>query len=543
MSGAERKFPEAPPVNATALFDALPEPYLVLDARHDVIEANTRYLTMAGRARDDVVGKSIFDINPTLSESQMLARRNWLTDTLGNLAIGESRMSPLLRYDGHPAGSGNGERYWQARATRLDGIGTAGPLVLLQVVDVTDQIVQTEQSRREHAKLRSQARLRKLLVDEANAALQSHRERLEELLAFAKVGAWEIDIATGYMVCTDQCKANMGLRPDETLDEGRVFGELMHVEDRRQVRAAMDRAIAARAHFEVEYRVNWPDGAMHWLMSRGAARYLEDGSAQSMIGFTIDITARKASELHYQAIAEEEQRAREISERGAQAMDHFVAAVSHELRSPLHAILWWTTLLERGTDPSHIGRAAEVIERNTRQLARMVDDLLDSGAVATGKLSVDLRRLDLASLAATVAEDLRLDAESRQVTLVVAPPSPCLVMADETRLKQIVLNLLTNALKFAERGTVELSVATDGDHALLSVCDSGVGISPEALERIFERFEQAHQHRANRAPGLGLGLWMVKNLVLLHNGSVTAHSEGLGKGATFRVRLPLAREG
>jgi PAS domain S-box-containing protein len=470
----------------------------------------------------------------------MAARRDWLAATLGDLAEGESRLSPLIRYDGHPAGNGNGERYWQARATRLDGSSAAA--FVLQVTDVTDQIVKTEQTRREHAKLRSQARLRQVLVDEANAALQTHRKQLEELLAFAKVGAWELDVATGFMACTDQCKANMGLQPDDAIDEARVFEELMHVDDRDTVRAAMSEAIAGRAHFEVEYRVIWQDGTMRWLMSRGAARYLEDGSAQSLIGFTIDITARKASELHYQAVAAEEQRAREISERGARAMDHFVAAVSHELRSPLHAILWWTTLLERGTDPAHVRRAAEVIERNTRQLARMVDDLLDSGAIATGKLSVDLRLLDMASLAATVAEDLRLDAESREVRLIVAPALPCLVMADEHRLKQVVLNLLTNALKFAERGTVELAVAADGAEVVLSVRDSGVGIAPEALERIFERFEQAHREHANRAPGLGLGLWMVKNLVLLHNGSVSAHSDGLGKGSMFRVQLPLAQQ-
>ncbi|MBU70141.1 MAG: PAS domain-containing sensor histidine kinase [Cupriavidus sp.] len=540
MSDADRQPPRATPVDTAALFDALPESYLVLNGRHEVVQANARYLAMAGRTLDDVLGRSVFDINPSLSAAQTAARREWLMATLGDLQDGESRLSPLIRYDGHPTGNGEGERYWQVKATRLSGFDhEEGSVVLLHVTDVTHQIVQTEQSRREHAKLRSQARLRKLLVDEANAALQTHRERLEELLSFAKVGAWELDIATGHLSCTDQCKANLGLGPQDSVDEARVFNVLMHPDDRRDVRAAMDRAIETRTHFEVEYRVMWGDGSLHWLMSRGAARYLGDGTAQSMIGFTIDITARKASELRYQAIAEEEQRAREVSERGARAMDHFVAAVSHELRSPLHAILWWTTLLERAGDPTHATRAAQVIERNTRQLARMVDDLLDSGAIATGKLSVELRPLDMALLAATVAEDLRLDAQARQVTLIVGEPVPCMVMADENRLKQVVLNLLTNALKFAERGCVEVAVTPSGDHAELSVRDTGVGIAPEALERIFERFEQAHHDRANRAPGLGLGLWMVKNLVQMHNGTVTAHSEGLGKGATFRVRVPL----
>lgn len=539
MPDADDPVRQEPPLDTAALFDALPESYLVLDAKFEVVAANARYLAISGRTREEVIGKSVFHINPSLSEAQMVARREWLASTLDNLPVGASRLSPPIRYDGHPTGTGNARRYWQAKVTHLSG--SAAAAYVLQVMDVTDQTLQAEEAQREHARLRSQAQLRQVLVDEANAALQTHREQLEELLSFAKVGAWELDVATGYMACTNQCKANMGLRPEDQIDEARVFDELMHADDRVAVRAAIDLAIATQTHFEVEYRVIWRDGTMRWLMSRGAARYLEDQSAQSLIGFTIDITARKASELHYQAVAEEEQRAREISERGARAMDHFVAAVSHELRSPLHAILWWTTLLERSADPSHVHRAAEVIERNTRQLARMVDDLLDSGAIATGKLSVDLQPLDMAALAATVAEDLRLDAESRAVTLTVAPALPCPVMADEHRLKQIVLNLLSNALKFAERGTVDLAVAANGGYVVLSVRDSGVGISAEALERIFERFEQAHREHAHRAPGLGLGLWMVKNLVLMHHGSVSAHSDGLGKGSTFRVQLPLAQ--
>jgi PAS domain S-box-containing protein len=532
------------PVDTAYLFEVLPDAYLILDARLIVLHANAKYRAMTGRTLAEVVGKSVYEINQAGSAAQRRARAEWLDATLHGLAPGEARLSSLIRYDISTHGA-FAEHYWQVRASRVEAPPAAASvapdgLLLLQVMDVTTQVVAEEHNRREHAKLRSQARLRQVLVEEANEELRYNQARLDEVLSFARVGAWEIDLATGFMICTDQCKANLGLQPTDALDERRLFSELIHEDDRERVRAAIDASIDARAHFEVEYRVTWADGSVHWLMSRGAARHLGDGTAQSMLGFTIDITARKTSELRSQAYAAEQQRAREHSDRAVRAMDHFVAAVSHELRSPLHAILWWTTLLQRAKDMAHVERATEVIERNTHQLARMVDDLLDSGAIATGKLSVELRPLDLAALASVVAEDIRVGAESKGLVVRADSLTPAIVLADESRMRQIVWNLLTNAVKFTDRGSIELAVTLDGARAELTVRDTGAGIEAEALERIFERFEQARGEGTGRTAGLGLGLWMVRNLVQVHRGTVTAHSDGPGTGALFRVVLPLA---
>lgn len=527
------------PVDTAYLFEVLPDAYLILDARNIVLHANARYRAMTGRTLAEVVGKSVYDINQDGSAAQRQARAEWLDATLRDLAPGEERLSSLIRYDMSTHGK-FAEHYWQVRASRVEASAAGDALLLLQVMDVTKEVAEGEENRRERAKLRSQARLRQVLVEEANAELRQNQAQLAEVLSFARVGAWELDLATGYMVCTDQCKANMGLQPSDVLDQGRLFSELIQADDRERVRAAIDASVAARAHFEVEYRVTWADGSVHWLMSRGAGRHLGDGSAQTLIGFTIDITARKTSELRSQAFAAEQQRAREQSDRAVRAMDHFVAAVSHELRSPLHAILWWTTLLQRAKDMAHVERATEVIERNTNQLARMVDDLLDSGAIATGKLSVELRPLDLAALASSVVEDIRVGAESKGLVVRAEALTPVLVMADQNRMRQVMWNLMTNAVKFTERGTVELVVATDGAHAVVTVRDTGTGIEEAALHRIFERFEQARGEGTGRTAGLGLGLWMVRNLVQVHRGTVTAHSDGPGKGALFRVELPLA---
>jgi PAS domain S-box-containing protein len=414
-------------------------------------------------------------------------------------------------------------------------------LIAMRVADVTDSMAVSEREQRERAKLRSQARLRQVLVEEANAQLRDHREQLRQALEFAHVGSWELDPVTGEIDCTDQCKINLGLEPAEQLTGPRLLNELVDPADRARVNGAMSGSLAQHEHFEVEFRVRWRDGAMHWILLRGLGRYQADGVLKSVVGFTLDITSRKEVELEQRAIAESEKRAREHSDEVARAMDHFVTAVSHELRSPLGAILSWTTLLQRAADPSHIARATGVIERNAHQLSHMVDDLLDSGAIATGKLSVSLRPVDLGALAGNVAEDIRMTAEAKGLRLVVGDLAPCVVMADESRMKQVVWNLLSNAVKFCGEGSVELRVAVQGAQAELSVRDTGCGIEPAGIDQIFERFQQINAGSGGRVAGLGLGLWLVKHLVDMHHGTVVAESAGRGQGATFRVTLPLYR--
>jgi len=532
------------PVDTSQVFELLPDAWLIVDERYQVVLANARYRETHGVTLADIAGRSIYDINQFGSQSQRDLRRNWLDAMLPGLVPGESRLSPVLRYDTPSPKGSDGTltpRYWQIRTSVIGPRDDAAPMFGVCVMDVTDSIAVSERDQRERAKLRSQARLRQVLVDEANAELRVHREQLRQALAFAHVGAWELDPATGAIEGSDQCKINLGLAPSEALTQARLFDELIDEADRARVKQAMERGLAQSEHFEVEFRVTWRDGTVHWILLRGLGRYQPDETLKSIVGFTLDITSRKEAELEQRAIAESEKRAREHSDEVARAMDHFVTAVSHELRSPLGAILSWTTLLQRAADASHDARAAGVIERNAHQLSHMVDDLLDSGAIATGKLSVNRRPVDLGALAGNVAEDIRMTAETKGLRLVVGELAPCVVMADESRMKQVAWNLLSNAVKFCAQGEVELSVTVQGQQAELTVRDTGCGIEPDALARIFERFQQINPESGGRVAGLGLGLWLVKHLVDLHHGSVTAHSAGRGKGATFRVALPLYR--
>jgi signal transduction histidine kinase/ActR/RegA family two-component response regulator len=227
----------------------------------------------------------------------------------------------------------------------------------------------------------------------------------------------------------------------------------------------------------------------------------------------------------------------------ARRRDEFLAVVSHELRTPLGAILIWTQLL-RGSDGEQAtdDRALDMIERSARSLAQLIDDLLDVSRMVTGKLRVERRPMDVVAVVAAAVESARLGAESRGVELTARlarnlPP----VEGDPVRLQQVAANLISNAVKFTPRdGRVEVSLSRAGADARLAVADTGVGIEPEFLPHIFERFTQADSSSTRRYKGLGLGLSIARHLVERHGGQIQASSAGTGQGTTFTVTLPLA---
>lgn len=537
--------------DAAVAFDALPEAYLILNHRYEIQLANACYLDLMGQSLNDVVGKSILDVNQFGPAGQRDARRQWLSDALRDLSAHESKWSPLFRYEmpeRRPARGGvdaspaqQVPRYWRIKASLMNAREGHSGNIVLRVSEATERVSDLEREQRERAKLRSQAQLRLLVADEAKAQLRENEERFQLALAFSQLGAWELDPATGAIECTDQCKANLGEPQNSVLTEQRLVEQIVHPDDRPRLREAMGQSISHHEHFEVDFRIGWASGAIRWILVRGLGRFSPDGALSSVSGFTLDITARKEAELEQREIAASEKRAREHSDRLATAMDHFVTTVSHELRSPLSAILSWTDLLQRAADLSHVARATGVISRNARQLSHMVDDLLDSGAIVTGKLSVKLQPVDLGALAGIVVEDMRMHAQAKGLRLVANDLISVMVLADESRMKQVVWNLVSNAVKFSPQGTIELSVRCDGERVELAVRDSGIGIDATSLGRIFERFEQFSAGSAGRVAGLGLGLWLVKNLVDMHGGTIVAESPGPGQGATFRVSLPRYR--
>lgn len=240
---------------------------------------------------------------------------------------------------------------------------------------------------------------------------------------------------------------------------------------------------------------------------------------------------------------EAERAARAESDRIGVLKDEFLATLSHELRTPLNAVLGWgRILLDRLTDASpDARRGLEAIVRNAQAQVSLIDDLLDMNRIVSGKIRLDVQAVEIAPIVNAALDVVRPTAATKEIRLRTAiDPAPIPALADPNRIQQIVWNLLSNAVKFTPKGgAIDVSVQRVNSHIEISVQDSGIGISPEFLPHVFDRFRQADASTTRKQGGLGLGLAIAKQLVELHGGTIRAESTGEGKGATFVVGIPL----
>jgi signal transduction histidine kinase len=256
-----------------------------------------------------------------------------------------------------------------------------------------------------------------------------------------------------------------------------------------------------------------------------------------------DITDRVRLEGEREQLVQSAQEAAEAAERANQAKDDFLSMASHELRNPLTPILLSAHMLRTATlDEVVVHKAAERIERNALSQAQLIEDLLDVSRITAGKLRLDVERVELAPVIENAVDSVRTAADARNIQLrVIADPRAGFVSGDKEQLQQIVWNLLSNAIKFTPRGgQVEVVVQRVNSHLEIVVRDTGQGIPPEFLPHVFERLRQGDSGTNRAYSGLGLGLNIVRNLVELHGGTVTAQSAGVGQGSAFIVALPLA---
>ena len=281
------------------------------------------------------------------------------------------------------------------------------------------------------------------------------------------------------------------------------------------------------------------------LMKAGAADYL---NKNTLTPERLERSLRYAIGLHRaeeerRALLEREQQARLEAQAANRAKDEFLATLSHELRTPLNAILGWSRLLATGhLDEATSHRAVEIIERNTRLQAQLIEDLLDISRIITGKLRLEFKTVELRTIVEGAIEAVRPSADTRGVVLACdARDASETILCDPARMQQVVWNLLSNAIKFTPPGGhVYLNSVREDRVASITVRDTGVGINAEFLPHVFDRFRQQDPATTRRYGGLGLGLSIVRHLVELHGGTVTATSEGEGRGAAFTVRVPVA---
>ncbi|MBD2234695.1 PAS domain-containing hybrid sensor histidine kinase/response regulator [Phormidium tenue] len=302
----------------------------------------------------------------------------------------------------------------------------------------------------------------------------------------------------------------------------------------------MQKAIRTGQEVTDEIEFVYPDGTVRTIYGKAVPLYDPSGEVRGAIAGFVEITAFKQSERDREQLLQRERIAREEAEQANRLKDQFLAVLSHELRSPLNPILGWAKLLQtRSFDAAKTAQALATIERNALLQTQLVDDLLDLAKILRGKLHLNPVPVYLASVVESAVETVKASATAKTIALKLDLSPTIQVAGDAARLQQIVGNLLSNAVKFTpSAGRVTVTLKSVDDQAEISVSDTGIGISPEFLPHLFESFRQEDVSITRKHGGLGLGLAIVRQLVDIHGGTITARSPGEGQGATFSVRLP-----
>ena len=369
---------------------------------------------------------------------------------------------------------------------------------------------------------------------QARKALDAANARLKLALIASRLGDWSWDAKTDVVTLSETALRIFDVEPG-TITTWVDMRNLLREEDRERARVAVDSALADHSDYDIEYRVQRADGSEGWISAKGQGIYDEDGTVIGMLGFVQDISQRKAAEA-------ETERLYRQAEESSRLKEEFLATISHELRTPLSAILGWARMLRLGQlSPDNTAKALDTIERNARAQAQLIDDLLDVSRIITGKLRMDVRPSDPNSFIDAAVEAVRPAADAKGVRVQkVMDTASVSIPGDPVRLQQVVWNLLSNAIKFTPRGgRVQIRSERVNSHLEIVVSDTGQGISSDFLPHVFDRFRQADQKTSRLHGGMGLGLSIVRHLVELHGGTVSATSGGEGQGATFTVTLPI----
>lgn len=371
-------------------------------------------------------------------------------------------------------------------------------------------------------------------------ALKRSEERMRTLVE-ATPECVKIVAPDGTLVFMNHAGLCMVETDSESMVRGHPVVNLIATEHRERW-LDFHRRVCGGQRLSWEFEIVGLKGGRRWMETHAVPLTLDDGRV-AQLAVTREVTARKRLERERQQLLENERAARAEAERTSLLKDEFLATLSHELRTPLSAILGWSQVLSMGTpSQSDLEQGLETIQRNARVQTQLIEDLLDMSRIVSGKIRLDVQWTDLASVVEAAVSSLRPAADAKSIRLrTILDPHAGPVSGDPTRLQQVVWNLLSNAIKFTPKGgKVEVLLERVNSHLEITVHDSGMGIKPDLLPVIFERFRQGDASTTRSYGGLGLGLAIVKHLVELHGGTVRAKSSGEGEGATFIVMLPLA---
>jgi PAS domain S-box-containing protein len=378
----------------------------------------------------------------------------------------------------------------------------------------------------------------------ARRALEDTEQRRRLALDSAELGSWQLDFTSQTLTTDKRFRQIFWASEGEQTYEKAL--DAIHPDDITRVRAAVNVTMTSdkSVPYEVEHRVIHPDGSVHWVFVKGRSNVEADSgrTQRSLNGTILDITDRKRIEAEREELLDAERVARREAETSGRIKDEFLATLSHEIRTPLNAILGWSQIMQHATRPEDVTHGLAVIERNARAQAQIVEDLLDMSSIISGKVRLDVKRLNLSNIVSNAVETARPTAEAKGVRIesIIDPLHGVEVSGDANRLQQVLWNLISNAIKFTPRdGKVQVLLERVNSHLEISVIDTGEGITADFLPYVFDRFRQADASTTRRHGGLGIGLSIVRQLVELHGGSVRVKSAGLKQGSTFVVALPL----
>ncbi len=373
--------------------------------------------------------------------------------------------------------------------------------------------------------------------------LAGRNDELEKVIGASGIGFCRVDREHHLASASAHFKALFGLAPDATLAWPQLEAAIVP-DDRSKPAAAVRAALENGESTDFIVKTHWSAEGAHWVSLRARALADATGGRAEVLIVARDATDEQRATIALSEANAAERRARLAADAMNRTKDEFLSVISHELRSPLNAILGWNRILaiKCGDDPE-VKSVVPRIEQSARAQLKMVNDVLDLGRIGTGKLHITPREIRFATLLGVAVDAIRPAAAAKGVDVLIDTAGQSApLFGDPDRLSQVVGNLLSNAMKFTPSGgriTVQLREA--GGHVVLKVIDTGQGIPAALLPHVFDRFRQGDSSTTRRAGGLGLGLTLVREIVALHGGAVSASSAGQDRGSTFVVTLPAAQ--
>ena len=508
----EKAFQEANYKNQLIL-DSLNEGVSMYERDGTILQVNRHFAQRFGKTGHECIGTNIMDCMPVDKYGDLGEK------TLAKLAEAYDEAKPVI-FEDDRAG------YWFSNCfypVFKDGRVIA---VTLCSSDITDRI------KAEHA-----TRQNALLAKEVEISKKAELELLEILDGSAD-GSCIVDYKTGSFEYSEKWLKRIGAEFISKKDLRSYVEDLIHPDDKEKTLEQRESIIRLqKPRLCLEYRIKSKNGDVIWVLAQGKLIYDENGLVSKYYGTVTDVTGRKNMELMLIKQTEELKTADKNK-------NDFIGVLSHELRNPIAAISAALALLDITESKAQIVKAKQIMKRQMNQLCKLVDDLLDLTRINQNKIKLKKEHIYLNEIVRNVVRDLQPDYDKRGVQLYTKiRKRPVFLNADPVRIAQTIGNILSNSLKFTPKGCVVwLSLKVEKNDAVISVEDNGIGMSQKTLSELFRPFIQADHTLNRKNGGLGLGLSIVKGIVDLHGGKVSAYSKGLGKGSLFVIRLPIITE-